>query len=250
MKKLAALKKNISVPWITVQIKSKETWQLGTLLISWTTKNLWFWSEGKENNKNFGLRYLTGFWICPVGFEPTTTEFRSDALTNWAIRPWVQLALRANFVRLLQFHHLFSVEFHFNYYLHQSPRLFWLKFSWGNHMSVVYLHYTIKYQLKGSILDVWLGSECASTSSSCIFLFWTAFQRYTIFLKSIRISPIIAKNLTSFINFNLILDLSYFEGRNLWTHLCKATVTLFVFLFSGALLILHHLLSLVYQLSV
>ena len=25
-----------------------------------------------------------------VGFEPTTTEFRSDALTNWAIRSWVQ----------------------------------------------------------------------------------------------------------------------------------------------------------------
>ena len=39
-----------------------------------------------------------------VGFEPTTTEFHSDALTNWAIRSWVQLALRANFVQLLQFH--------------------------------------------------------------------------------------------------------------------------------------------------
>ena len=39
-----------------------------------------------------------------VGFEPTTTEFRSDALTDWAIRPWIQLALRANFVQLLQFH--------------------------------------------------------------------------------------------------------------------------------------------------
>ena len=39
-----------------------------------------------------------------VGFEPTTTEFRSDALTDWAIRPWVQLTLRANFVELLQFH--------------------------------------------------------------------------------------------------------------------------------------------------
>ena len=24
-----------------------------------------------------------------VGFEPTNTEFRSDALTDWAIRPWV-----------------------------------------------------------------------------------------------------------------------------------------------------------------
>ena len=40
-----------------------------------------------------------------VGFEPMTTEFCSDALTDWAIiRPWVQLALGANFVQLLQFH--------------------------------------------------------------------------------------------------------------------------------------------------
>ena len=38
-----------------------------------------------------------------VGFEPTTTEFRSDALTDWATRLWVQLALRANFAQLLQF---------------------------------------------------------------------------------------------------------------------------------------------------
>ena len=28
----------------------------------------------------------------------------SDALTDWAIRPWVELGLRANFVQLLQFH--------------------------------------------------------------------------------------------------------------------------------------------------
>ena len=33
-----------------------------------------------------------------VEFEPTTTEFLSDALTDWAIRPWVQLALRANYI--------------------------------------------------------------------------------------------------------------------------------------------------------
>ena len=42
-------------------------------------------------------------------FEPMITEFRSDALTDWAIRPWVQLAFRANFVQLLQFH--LSVQF-------------------------------------------------------------------------------------------------------------------------------------------
>ena len=39
-----------------------------------------------------------------VGFEPTSTEFHSDALTDWAIKPWVQLAFRSNFVQLLQFH--------------------------------------------------------------------------------------------------------------------------------------------------
>ena len=53
-----------------------------------------------------------------VGFESTTNKFLSDALTNWAIRPWVQLTLRANFVQLLQFHCLFRVRFHFCYCLH------------------------------------------------------------------------------------------------------------------------------------
>ena len=43
-----------------------------------------------------------------VGFEPATTEFRSDALTDWTIRSWVQLALRANFVQVLQFHLFFQ----------------------------------------------------------------------------------------------------------------------------------------------
>ena len=36
----------------------------------------------------------------------------------------IQLALRANFAQLLQFHHFFSVQFHFSYCLRQSPRLF------------------------------------------------------------------------------------------------------------------------------
>ena len=49
-------------------------------------------------------------WLTLVGFEPATTEYRlnTDSLTNWAMRPWVQLVLRANFVKLLQFHRLFS----------------------------------------------------------------------------------------------------------------------------------------------
>ena len=58
-----------------------------------------------------------------VGFESTTTEFRSDAPTYWAIRPRVQLALRVNFLQLLQFNCLFSVKFHFGSCLHQSPCL-------------------------------------------------------------------------------------------------------------------------------
>ena len=51
------------------------------------------------------LKYLWSIYrkLACVGFEPTTTEFHSDALTDWAIRLWVQLRLRTNFVPLLQF---------------------------------------------------------------------------------------------------------------------------------------------------
>ena len=49
----------------------------------------------------FRSNYRKLAWL---GFEPTTTEFCSDSLTDWAIRPCVQLTLRANFVQLLQFH--------------------------------------------------------------------------------------------------------------------------------------------------
>ena len=47
-----------------------------------------------------------------VRFEPTTTEFRSDAVTNWAIRPWVQRVFRANIAQVIQFH-LFVQFSHF-----------------------------------------------------------------------------------------------------------------------------------------
>ena len=39
-----------------------------------------------------------------VEFSHTTTELHSDALTDWAIRLWVILAPKGNFVQLLQFH--------------------------------------------------------------------------------------------------------------------------------------------------
>ena len=46
----------------------------------------------------YGIHHRRILWssyrkLAWVGFEPTTTEFRSDALTDWAIRPRVQLAL-------------------------------------------------------------------------------------------------------------------------------------------------------------
>ena len=69
----------------------------------------WINRYGIHHWRIFGSSYRKLAW---VGFEPMTTEFRSDALTDWAIRPWVQLALRANFVQLLQFH-LFDQCSHF-----------------------------------------------------------------------------------------------------------------------------------------
>ena len=60
--------------------------------------------------KDFWSSYRKLAW---VGFESTTTEFRSDAQTDWAIRPWVELTLRADFVQLLQFH-LFVQCSHFS----------------------------------------------------------------------------------------------------------------------------------------
>ena len=61
----------------------------------------WIDTYGTHHWRIFRSSYEKLAW---VGFEPTTTEFCSDALTDWATRPWVQLALRANFVQLLQFH--------------------------------------------------------------------------------------------------------------------------------------------------
>ena len=71
-----------------------------------------------------------------VAFEPTTTEFRSNDVTDWAIRPWVQLALTANSGQLLQFHCLFSVRFPFDYCLLQSRSFVKFKFSWHSQMNV------------------------------------------------------------------------------------------------------------------
>ena len=92
-------------------------------------EGIWAMAYGIHQWRISWSSYTKSAW---VGFEPTTTEFRSDALTNRGIKPWVQLAFRANFVDLPQFHLLVSVRFYFSYCLRQSPRLFYLKFSWGN----------------------------------------------------------------------------------------------------------------------
>ena len=73
-------------------------WSLGLVI---TLVAEWIETYGNHHCRIFRSSYTKLAW---VGFEPTTTEFRPDALTDWAIRPWVQLALGSNFVQLLQFH--------------------------------------------------------------------------------------------------------------------------------------------------
>ena len=106
-----------------------------------------------------------------VWFEPMVTEFVWDALTYWAIRPWVRLTLRANFVQLLQGHCLFSATFRFGSLpctLHLLPPLFLSNFSVENHMSVAEwanicgIHY---WQIlrKSSTKFSWVGLEPMTT---------------------------------------------------------------------------------------
>ena len=83
----------------------------------------------KKHTLKNGIHHWRSLWsnykkLAWAEFDPTITEYRSDALTDCTIRPWVQLALRSNFLLLLQFHCLFSVKFHFGYCLHQSPPFF------------------------------------------------------------------------------------------------------------------------------
>ena len=68
----------------------------------------------------YGIHHWRIFWstyrkLAWVEFEPMTIEFCSDALTNGAISPWIQLALRTNFVQLL---HRCSMSFYLGYYIH------------------------------------------------------------------------------------------------------------------------------------
>ena len=67
------------------------------------TYGIYHWQILRSSSRKFAL----------MGLEPMATELRSDALTDWTIRPWVQLAIGTNIVQLLQFHGLFSVTFLF-----------------------------------------------------------------------------------------------------------------------------------------
>ena len=61
------------------------------------------WDSKVQNFKFIKVIWSSNRKLAWVGFEPTTTEFYSDARTDWVRRPWVQLALRANFLQLIHF---------------------------------------------------------------------------------------------------------------------------------------------------
>ena len=83
---------------------------------------------------NRSIRRSSYRTLAGVDFEPATTEFRADTLTVQAIKPWLQLTLRTNFVQLLQFHILF--RFRFGCCLLQPSRLLYFEFCTGNLISV------------------------------------------------------------------------------------------------------------------
>ena len=84
----------------------------------------------------YGIHHWRIIWssyrmLVWMGLQPTTTELGSDALTDWASTPWAQLAPRANFAQLLQFHYLFIVQFHFGYCRLSSYCLWHIYFNWN-----------------------------------------------------------------------------------------------------------------------
>ena len=74
-----------------------------------------------SNLQGGGSNYV--IWAC-IYIYIYIYEFRSGALTDWVIRSWVQLALRVNFIQLLQFYlfvqcsHFISVIAFVKYFLH------------------------------------------------------------------------------------------------------------------------------------
>ena len=90
--------------------------QVITLVVKWID------TYGIHHCMIFRSSYRKLAWVV---FEPTTSEFRSDALTNWTIRPWVQLTVRANFIQLLQFDLFFQCSRFISVFAFVSCHIFW-----------------------------------------------------------------------------------------------------------------------------
>ena len=88
--------------------------QVITLVVEWTdTYGIQQWRIFRNIFRKFA-------WVV---FELTTTKFCSDTQSHWAMIPWAQFTVTANFVQLLQFHLLFFCSmftFHFDHFLRQS----------------------------------------------------------------------------------------------------------------------------------
>ena len=115
-------------------------------------------------------RYRKWAW---VGFGPTITEFRLDALTNWTIKSWVQLGLRAYFSQLFQFqcHNSFRLFAFVSRHVYFHPR-----FPIGNHMSV------FKWSKTYGIL-LWQNLQCCYRK-----LAWVWFEPTTTEFNSVTLS--------------------------------------------------------------
>ena len=84
-------------PFIQLQTASKHFFEVGLIFLYFEIK-IYVYIYGIHHWRMIWSSYRKLAW---VGFEPTTTEFRSDALTDWAIRPWVQLALRVQLTKVV-----------------------------------------------------------------------------------------------------------------------------------------------------
>ena len=91
--------------------------------------------------------YIYIIQLAWVGFEPTTTEFRSDAQSDWAIRSSVQLALRANFGLYIWY----KVYHSFDSQLPNNPKLFWLLLLYSFISAITF---SVRSYIKQSIMSV------------------------------------------------------------------------------------------------
>ena len=73
-----------------------------------------------------------------VGLKLTTTEFRSDGLFDWAIRPWIQLALRAtlysysNFIicSVLSLYNIYNTYIWYIIYIYYTLYIYYILYTY------------------------------------------------------------------------------------------------------------------------